>query len=223
MLTPLAALPITALLIGGLWISSRSVKTFLLACLFLSLTPLLIFTNLHIAHSYYQASNQVFLLMAVAASGASLLDQARQQRVQKGIVIMALTVVIIANLNSFLSNDWPRIQRSNSDKLAIGKLIQNYTPTNSGILIFGDDWSSAFAYHSQRRAYTKPDWPNIDLSETSVIQGVDQRLGGLPLGAVVSKAALDPTVLGTRCKINDKRVIKRWHVYLCDVVNAPQP
>jgi len=40
---------------------------------------------------------------------------------------------------------------------------------------------------------------------------------------VVSKAALDPTVLGTRCKINDKRVIKRWHVYLCDVVNAPQP
>jgi len=223
MLTPLAALPITALLIGGLWISSRSVKTFLLACLLLSVAPLLIFTNLHIAHSYYQASNQIFLLMAVAASGASLLDQARQQRVQKGIVIMALTVVIIANLNSFFSNDWPRIQRKSSDKLAIGKLIQKNTPTNSGILVFGDDWSSAFAYHSQKRAYTKPDWPNLDSSETSVIQDIDQRLGGIPLGAVVSKTALDPTILGTRCKINDIRVIKRWHVYMCDVVNAPQP
>jgi hypothetical protein len=131
--------------------------------------------------------------------------------------------VIIANLNSFFSNDWPRIQRNSSDKLAIGKLIQNHTPTHSGILVFGDDWSSAFAYHSQRRAYTKPDWPNLNLSKTSVIQDVDQRLGGLPLGAVVSKTALDPTALSARCKIKDERVIKRWHIYLCDVVNAPQP
>ena len=223
MLTPLAALPITALLIGGLWISSRPVKTFLLACLFLSIAPLLIFTNLHIAHSYYQASNQIFLLMAVAGSGASLLDQAKQQRVQKGIVIMALTVVVIANLNSFFSNDWPRMQRKSSDKLAIGKLIQKHTPTHSGLLVFGDDWSSAFAYHSQRRSFTLPDWPNLDLSPVQVMQEADQRLGELPLGAVVSKTAFNPKDLVASCRVKEERVIKRWHVYLCDAVNAPQP
>ena len=221
MLTPLAVLPITALLIGGLWISSKPVRLFLFACLFLSITPLLIFTNLHIAHRYYQASNQIFLLMAVAGSGASLLDQGIHKRIQKRIVLMALTIVIIANLSFFFTSDWPRIQRTNSDKLAIGKLIQNQTPSDSGILVFGDDWSSEFAYHSQRRAYTKPEWIHLDLRETSAIEGVDQWLGELPLGAVVSRSALDQTVIGARCRIKDEHVNKQWHVYICDLVNAP--
>ena len=55
------------------------------------------------------------------------------------------------------------------------------------------------------------------------MQKADQRLGELPLGAVVSKRALNPKDLAASCRVKEERVIKRWHVYLCDVVNAPQP
>lgn len=223
MLTPLGALPITALIGAGLWSSSKTVQTFLLACVFLAFAPLLIFTNLHIAHSYYQASNQIFLLMALAGSAGTLLDRAGQRSIQTMLVIAALTLVIIANLQTFYTNDWPRVQRMNSDKLAIGNLIQNKTPTDSAILVFGDDWSSAFAYHSQRRAFTRPDWPNLNLNPTIVLGNAKQLIGGLPVGAVVSRQPIHATSLAPSCKTREHRMIKRWHIYLCDPVNAPQP
>ncbi len=111
----------------------------------------------------------------------------------------------------------------NSDKLAIGNLIQNKTPTDSAILVFGDDWSSAFAYHSQRRAFTRPDWPNLNLNPTIVLRNAKQLVGGLPIGAVVSRKPIHATSLAPSCKTREHHVIKHWHIYLCDPVNAPQP
>lgn len=223
MLTPPAALPITAVIGAGLWVSRKSVKTLLLACLFLAFAPLLIFTNLHIAHAYYQAGNQIFLLMAVAGSAGTLLNQAGQRSIQTLLVIAALTLVIIANLQTFYANDWPKVQKINSDRLRIGKLIQNATPSNTAILVFGDDWSSAFAYHSQRRAFTRPDWPNLNLNPTRVLRDAKQLVGGLPVGAVVSKQPINSESLAPSCPTAQHRVIKRWHIYLCEPINVPRP
>ena len=89
-------------------------------------------------------------------------------------------VRVIANLQTFYTNDWPRVQRMNSDKLAIGNLIQNKTPTDSAILVFGEDWSSAFAYHSQRRAFTQPNWPVFGRSAAAVSVTLKQHTVDLP-------------------------------------------
>jgi hypothetical protein len=204
-------------------VSSKRVKTFLLACLFLTFAPLLIFTNLHIAHTYYQAGNQIFLLMALAGSAGTLLDQASQRSIQTPLVIAALTLVIIANLQAFYTNDWPRVQKMNSDKLSIGKMIQSATPSDTAILVFGNDWSSTFAYHSQRRAFTRPAWPDLNLSPTTVLRDATQIVGGLPVGAVVSKQPISAKTLAPSCPTAQHRVLKRWHIYLCEPVNAPQP
>jgi hypothetical protein len=221
MLTPVGTIPATALIAYGLWISTN--RTFFLACLFLTFAPLLVFTNLHIAHAYYQASNQIFLLMAVAGSAATILEQPRQKAIPKALVIAALTILITSNLSNFHTSDWSRSGRRSSDKLAIGKLILNNTPANSAIIVFGDDWSSAFAYHSQRRAFTRPDWPSLDLSSIDVLRDSDRHLGSLPLGAVVSREPISKAALQPSCTTAHSHVIKRWHVYLCEPLNAPRP
>ncbi len=216
MLFPIAALPITGLVAAGVWISQRQTRTFFLASLALAFAPLLIFTNLHIAHTYYQASNQIFLLMAVAGATGMLLDQTQRQPWTQGLVLASLAIIIIANLHHFATEDWPRSQRLSNDKLMIGKLIDKNTQSNSAILVIGDDWSSAFAYHSQRRAFTQPNWPVLRRSATDVLRDPQTALGGSPLGAVVSKQPINTTQLLPACKASQQRTIKRWHVVICD-------
>ncbi|QCH15000.1 phospholipid carrier-dependent glycosyltransferase [Synechococcus sp. CB0101] len=219
MLFPIAALPITGVVAAGVWISKPPSRTFLLGSLALAFAPLLLFTNLHIAHTYYQASNQIFLLMVVAGAAGLLLDQPQRQPWTQGLVLASLTIIIIANLHHFAREDWPRSQRFSSDKLAIGQLIDKNTPTNSAILVIGDDWSSAFAYHSQRRAFTQPNWPVLGRSAADVLRDPQTALDGSPLGAVVSKQPIDTTQLPPACQPRQQRKIKRWHVVICDATD----
>lgn len=223
MLTPVAALPIAALLAAAIWRGDKVLKAYLLASLFLAFAPLLIFTNLHIVHAYYQAGNQIYLLMAVAGSAAMLLDQNRQKPVQTSLVMAALTIMILGSLHDFTTNYWPRAQRSSSSKLVIGERIQQLTPTTSGILVFGDDWSSAFAYHSQRRAFTRPDWPGVGLHTNKVLREAHQHLGGLPLGAVVSREPIPEAALRVACQLREAHVIKSWNLYICAPVAPAVP
>ena len=80
MLLPIAAIPIAGLVAAGVSIRHGQTRTFLIASLALAFAPLLIFSNLHIVHTYYQASNQIFLLMSVAASAEILLNQPGHHR-----------------------------------------------------------------------------------------------------------------------------------------------
>jgi len=221
MLTPAASLPAATLITAGLLISEKTQRRFIIASLFLTFLPLLLFTNLHLVHTYYQASNQIYLLMAIAGSTATVLDHTSRRTIGQALALAAVTIVFIANLNSFYSNDWPRTQRNKSDKLTIGRLIQKSTPVNSGLLVFGDDWSSSFAYHSQRRAFTKPDWPTLGISAADVLAKPARYLGDLLLGAVISRASIRAEILPKSCQSAKPRMIKRWHVYLCEPLNAP--
>ena len=215
MLLPMAAIPICGLLTAGIGVSPPPTRSFLLASLALAFMPLLLFTNLHIVHTYYQASNQLFLLMAVAGSAGTLLDHAGRKPWPQGLVLAALTIIVVANLNSFAADDWPRSQRHSSDKTTIGKLIQKNTAKNSAILVIGDDWSSAFAYHSQRRAFTQPNWPVLNRTAADVLRDPQATLGSYPLGAVVSKQPINASNLAPTCQPSQQRKIKRWHVVIC--------
>ena len=225
MLAPIAAIPI----IAGLRISNKQTRSFLLACLFLAFAPLLIFTNLHIVHAYYQAGNHIFLLMAVAGSAGAVLDSRSRKRIEESLVIASLTILIVANLGVFFASsgsrsDWAVSQLKTSPKLTIGKIINNQTPSTSPILVFGDDYSSAFAYHSQRRALTLPDWdrPRLGLTPRDVLRDSDRYLGGQPVGAVVSIQPISEADLLPSCKTTKHHQIEEWHLYLCKPLNNPQ-
>ena len=225
MLAPIAAVPIFA----GLRISSKQTRSFLLACLFLAFAPLLIFTNLHIVHDYYQAGNHIFLLMAVAGSAAAVLDSLSHKRIEQRLVIGSLTILIVANLVIFFDSSgsrsyWAVSQLKTSPKLTIGKIINNQTPSTSPILVFGDDYSSSFAYHSQRRALTLPDWgrPRLGLSPRDVLSDSDRYLGGQPAGAVVSLQPISEAELLPSCKTAKQQQIEEWHLYLCEPPNNPK-
>lgn len=225
MLAPIAAIPI----IIGLRICTKQSRAFLLACLILAFAPLLLFTNLHIVHTYYQASNHVFLLMAVAGSASTVFDLHNQKRIEQSLVIASLTILIVANLSIFFassgsgSNYWAASQQQTSARLTIGKAIESQTPSESAIIVFGDDWSSAFAYHSQRRALTLPGWAPSIFSTTEVLRDSDLYLGGHPLGAVVSRELISEADLLPNCKTVKTSKIEDWHLYLCESTNIPQP
>lgn len=132
----------------------------------------------------------------------------------------------MANLSVFFtlssSGYWLVSQQQNSPKLTIGEIIQSQTPSISVILVFGDDWSSAFAYHSQRRAFTLPGWAPSGHSPRDILLDPDLHLGGQPVGAVVSRKPISEADLLPSCKIAEQGKIEEWHLYLCKPLITPQ-
>jgi len=164
--------------------------------------------------------------MAVAGSAAAILDSRSQKKIERISIIAFLTILILANLSVFFtlsgSGYWLVSQQQNSPKLTIGEIIQSQTPSTSVILVFGDDWSSAFAYHSQRRAFTLPGWAPSGLSPRDILLDPDLHLGGQPVGAVVSLKPISEADLLPSCKIAEQSKIEEWHLYLCKPLITPQ-
>ena len=214
MLTPMAALPISAIIAVGTWVSARTTKLFIIACIYLAISPLLIFTSLHITHPYYQASNQVFLLMAIAGAASSTINLPGKKNIIKLFTIAILAIFTASSLLTFKVNYLAASLKTKSEKTLIGNRIQEATPSNSGILVFGDDWSSAFAYHSKRRAFTLPNW-KTGLDSSKIMKNPSEYIGDMPLGAIVSRDPISNNTLPANCAASIDSYIKTWHFYLC--------
>lgn len=214
MLTTIAAVPIALIVIAGFRKASAQSKYFILGSIYLSLAPLLIFTNLHIVHNYYQAGNQIFLLMAIAASSEVILLTSNSTKSTK-IVIVGILIIILSNLFDFHANYLYAATNDTSDKLVAGRIIQSATPSDSSILVFGDDWSSAFAFHGMRRAFTLPNWPGLNLAPADILSNPKKYLNGSRVGAVVSSEELDPKSLRSACSLENHHNVNYWHIYIC--------
>jgi len=185
MITPLGT---SSLILIGLAIRyhnfSQSAYRFLLISTALFLAPLLIFTNLHIAHSYYQYGNHIFLLLAVATSYQLIHDN--QSKLVRDFSLAAIVLFIIGSYGDFKNNYFDMAYRKTSDKLKIGKIIKQNTKRQEAIIVFGDDWSSALAFHSQRYSLTLPKWPSLGISPNQVLDEHSSMLGKRPIGAIVA-------------------------------------
>ncbi len=216
MLTPLGAIPAALLLLSSL-LHRRNPqqRIFIAACLCLAVLPLLIFTNLHIVHTYYQTANEVFLILAISASFDSFI-QSFTPRWQQMAAIVAITLFALGNYQEFNLNYLDSTKGQSSDPLDIGQFIQRRTDPDSAILVFGDDWSSEMAFHSQRRALTLPGWPIPDIDQATILQQPKRFLGGQHLGAVISKIDVaDREALNQSCHPKDIFMFNEWKVYLC--------
>jgi hypothetical protein len=223
MLTPISTIPILVLLVAGIWKSSNNAKVFIFACLYLAISPLLMFTNLHIVHSYYQTSNQIFLLMAIAGAADTIISRTNRKPSATLLVVAVLAIMLSSDYSTFKRDYLPVALMNDSEKLSIGKMIEANTRPDSAIIVFGDEWSSAFAYHSKRRAFTLPDWmPGISASQVLSIPG--KFLGDYSLGAIVSKDVIGDDELPPGCNALKESSITSWHLYICvgDALPASQ-
>lgn len=121
------------------------------------LSYFLIFENLHFTHDYYQTANGVYLISAVAMCVASLIETYPRE----GSLLVAALVLFVA-LNLYLYQvgyyrlEAAQFNDSNSDTLAVSEFIRGATDRTKPILVYGADWSSEFAFFSQRRSFTVP-------------------------------------------------------------------
>lgn len=219
MITPLGT---SCIILIGLAIrykkSNEDAYNLLLISIFLFITPLLLFTNLHIAHSYYQYSNHIFLLLAISASYQLIRENG--SKFAHDFSLAAITLFIIGSYGDFRNNYFEMAYRQTSDKLKIGRMINRHTNPDDAIIIFGDDWSSAIAFHSQRYSLTLPKWPSLGISPNQVLENSSSFLGTRRVGAIVATRPIfdkvDQKKLSGVCNNARVRTIKDyWFVYLC--------
>lgn len=126
--------------------------------------PLLIFTNLHIVHNYYQTSNSIFYSVALGISICYVLDWYISKN--KFLYITILLLFITSNYYYFYTEYSEKkiqlINAENSRTLSIAEYIKNNTSNEGPIIVFGYDWSSEIAYYSERKSLTIPAWGNFE-------------------------------------------------------------
>jgi hypothetical protein len=223
MLTPVGFVPALFLILVPICASLSRQKAFrieivfILGCIFLWLAPLLLFTNLHLVHDYYQCANQVFLLMALAASFSEATEIVDDSRI-KSLIFFSICIFVVGSLINFsYSSGYLRASiMRDSSKLVAGKIIQDNTPNESAILVVGDDWSSAFSYHSRRRSLSLPDWQKVYSNPQEALDRSEEWLGGNSLGAIIERANDKQRLsLSSICNPKIERQVGEWKLSIC--------
>ncbi|WP_165585302.1 hypothetical protein [Roseococcus sp. SYP-B2431] len=159
------------------------------------LTPILVFTNLHLVHNYYQYANGAFLIAAMAVALGTL------ARYRLGAPLAALVLLLL------LGSQAARFQRQNMGWIAagaqgsptqrIGLLARDAIPEDGALIVVGDDWSSMVPYYARRKALTVPGWappaqveavlrdPQAHLAGTRYAGVVDCLHGGYPYAPAI--------------------------------------
>lgn len=142
--------------------------------------PFAIFTNLHLVHNYYQVANGVFLVGALAI----ILDGMRG-RFGSVVSAAALGLIVASQLAFFYSTYYKRVNRAPvSDIYNIAQAAKEMTADGTALFAFGNDWSSAIAYYSERKTFTAPKWVPVALVEEA-LRDPAATLGGLELGGTI--------------------------------------
>ena len=132
-----AAIP--AIVLIGTTLRDRDYMYPALAAVLAFFVPFFVFTNLHIVHTYYQASNAIFIIAAVGLGLAAVF------RAHVGIAFTFLALILVgqliyfrSNYNSYLTRDF-----SNEREIQILTIAKSMTGPTQSLIVIGDDWSSA--------------------------------------------------------------------------------
>jgi Dolichyl-phosphate-mannose-protein mannosyltransferase len=172
---------LVALVAGGALLTSRRRLLGGFAAVAAFLLPFLLFTNLHIVHSYYQYANAIF---ALAATGLAIGYIAKTgRRVLASLILIAVALgqlVYFHNTYAPVFNvDFRQIHTS-----LIAQLTKQNTSPDDGLLVIGQDFASDIPYYSERKALAVPSWTPRPMLE-KILTNPQAFLGGLRLGAVV--------------------------------------
>lgn len=172
-------------LIGGAVIGGRQrgIRGIAVACIALGFLPILLFSNLHLHHDYYQVSCVIYLLFGLSVAISEWL----REKLGTAVAFFFLGLIVVGHVSSFdkayLAETRTVYDKSNSRDLSIAGVLQREVRPDGAFIAFGNDWSSSFAYLGQRKGFTVPPWFR---RYDQVLQEARSYLGGMPLGAVVS-------------------------------------
>lgn len=160
--------------------SESKTKIIATGALSLAIVPLLLFTNLHLVHAYYQTANAIFLAYSVAVTFATVVTPA----IGKLPSLSVLLAIMLSNYISLNNGYLPHIKKefTKEDRnLAIGEILNRELPPKMQFIAFGNDWSSTFSYISERKSFTVPNWyMNYDQLVSDPANFLEQdRLGGI--------------------------------------------
>ncbi len=172
--------------IAGLWQKRTRAAVGILLLAYLA--PFLVFTNLHIAHPYYQAANIVFatsiiglVLWSTVVLAADSGGQAapRRRAGDRPCACCRWASALVKSLKDI------REAREPTAVSQIAEAIRTGTTAQGVVVAFGQDWSSELPYFSGRRAVMIPDW---GVGRGARVAGRRRlaALGGLPLAALVN-------------------------------------
>lgn len=136
--------------------AESNIKKIAFLMLALAFAPLLIFTNLHIVHDYYQVANIIFLtyLLALSLNYAVL--------AKYGSKYAYLILIILLVFNFFSGIKYVNLMRLTFDinhrDIAVSYVLNNELTRTQQFVAFGNDWSSTFSYLSERKSFTVPTW-----------------------------------------------------------------
>jgi hypothetical protein len=125
------------------------------------LMPFVVFTNLHLIHSYYQYANAIFALGAVGIGIGHIAETGR--RWLAAVMLVALLASQLAyfwnTYAAILTRDYATVRPT----LKIASVIKENTSPDSGLIIIGFHSNSAIAYYSERKSLAIPGWASNDL------------------------------------------------------------
>ena len=151
------------------------------------LLPFVLFTNVHLVHSYYSTANAIFLICALATLVSRFFSTGHRQA---GWNLLALAVV---SQLLWFRLFYVRDIREPLDRplLAIAQAVNTKTDPDSVVVIYGQDWSPVIPYYARRRAVMVPEFvPDEETVERAHHMLAPQ--GGYPIEAVVRcKSQLD--------------------------------
>jgi hypothetical protein len=160
---PAAAVLILGVYVGAVIASSnlqpfRRWSCIVGACVAFYFGTTMLFFNLHVVHEYYPYSTALFLVVALGALIAPMLDlPGRRAWVGVGLLVIEMA----ACAGWYLKYYCPIQTHNHSGRPNAAAIIDRTTRSQSVILVTGLDWSSELPYQAQRRAIMDPDWPGL--------------------------------------------------------------
>jgi hypothetical protein len=152
-----------------------------IACAFLFLVPIALFTNLHMVHDYYQTANALFLIAAVVLLIAEMI--AVRKILYASVVGIALFGGAVIHIRD---NEWP-IGTGRHDLnpgYIAAKLVRESTSADSSLIVFGVDWSSEVNYYAERKGLALPGWASPQKAG-AILANPNAYMGGLEVRAVI--------------------------------------
>ncbi|NWH07424.1 MAG: hypothetical protein HXY22_02025 [Alphaproteobacteria bacterium] len=148
--------------------------------------PIMLFTNLHMVHAYYQTACAAFLIAGTAALLAGMIANGR-----KILALIAFALILGGQWHYFDTQRLPMIEqplRSSSGYVA-ALATRDLVPEDRAIYVFGYDWSSEVNYYAERRGIAFAGWFSEDHLR-QMFETPQKFLGAYPLGGIVDCRAV---------------------------------
>jgi hypothetical protein len=145
------------------------------------LSAFFIFTNLHIVHAYYQASNAIFACIAVGLCIAGMIDKGWRKT-----AAIILVCVVASQLHYFREYFWNAVATDNisSPSVLTARAARDATRPDESLLVFGDEWSSVIPFYSERKSLAIPFFTQPPIFER-IIADPQSLLDGARLAGVI--------------------------------------